>query len=297
MKTLSSALAAHLAQAVTTLAWCWKLTRADGVVLGFTDHDRALDFDGVTYEAATGFVATEIASSLGLSVDNLDVEGALSSGAITEADIAAGLYDGARVEVWRVNWADPDERVLMRSGAIGEVTRGELAFTAELRGLAHTLDQAVGRTYQRTCDAVVGDNRCGVDLEQAAYRGTGTVTAVADNRTITTGGLSAHETGWFGFGRLTWTSGANAGTSAEVRSHQASDSSATLDLWQRAPLPIDIGDAFKVTAGCDKTVATCKAKFDNVLNFRGFPHMPGTDRAFSYVVGQTGENDGGSFFK
>ena len=296
MKTISTAFAAHISGPVTTLCWCWTLTRADGAVLGFTDHDRALDIGGVTCEAATGFVATEISSTLGLSVDNPDVEGALSSGAITEADVARGRDDGARIEVWRVNWTDPDQRVLMRSGAIGEVTRGELAFTAELRGLAHTLDQAVGRTYQRTCDAVVGDSRCGIDLEQAAYRGTGTVTAVADNRAITTGGLSAHETGWFSFGRLTWTSGENAGTAAEVRSHQASGSSATLELWQRAALPVEIGDAFKVTAGCDKTVGICKAKFANAVNFRGFPHMPGTDRAFSYVVGQTGENDGGSFF-
>jgi len=296
MKPISSAFAAHLAGTVTTLCWCWKVARTDGVTLGFTDHDRPLSFDGLTYEAATGSVATEIASSLGLAVDNLDVEGALSSGAVTDADIAAGRYDGARIEVWRVNWADTSQRVLMRAGAIGEVTHGELGFTAELRGLANVLDQTVGRTYQRTCDAVVGDNRCDVDLDAGAYKGAGAVTAVADNRVVTTDALAGFDDGWFRFGRLTWVTGANAGTSAEVRAHHAIDGGATLTLWQRAPLPIAAGDTFIVTAGCDKTVQTCKAKFDNVLNFRGFPHMPGNDRAFSYVVGQTGENDGGSFF-
>jgi uncharacterized phage protein (TIGR02218 family) len=70
----------------------------------------------------------------------------------------------------------------------------------------------------------------------------------------------------------------------------------TLTLWQRAPSAVEAGDGFTVTAGCDKTLATCKAKFDNVANFRGFPHMPGNDRAFAYVVGESGENDGGSFF-
>jgi len=296
MKTLSPALRAHLLGPVTTLAWCWTVTRTDGVVLGFTDHDRPISFGGVTCEAASGFAATQIASSLGLSVDNLDVEGALSSGAITEEDIAAGRYDGARIEVWRVNWTDPDQRVLMRAGAIGEITRGELAFTAELRGLAHTLDQVSGRTYQRTCDALVGDTRCTVDLDQAAYRGAGTVASVADDRLVTTNDLSAFEEGWFTHGRLAWTSGANAGTAMEVRGHTVSGSSATLALWQRAPLAIVAGDGFTVTAGCDKTLPTCKAKFDNVANFRGFPHMPGTDKAYSYVVGDTGENDGGSFF-
>lgn len=298
MKSLSPALQAHLAGPVTTLCWCWKVIRADGVTLGFTDHDIALDVDGVTCEAATGFTATEIASSLGLSVDNLDVDGALSSAAITETDIRAGRYDGAKVEVWRVNWADADQRVLMRSGAIGEVTRGELAFTAELRGLSHALDQATGRTYQRGCDADLGDSRCTVGLDAAAFRGTGTVSAVTGNRVVTTAAFSerAFEDGWFRHGRLTWTGGANEGTSVEVRDHRMEDAGVVLDLWHRAALPIEIGDPFVVTAGCDKTFGTCKAKFANGPNFRGFPHMPGNDKAFSYVVGDSGDNDGGSFF-
>lgn len=296
MKSLSPAFAAHVVQDVTTLCWCWTLTRTDALVLGFTDHDRPIEFGGVTYAAATGFTASEIASSLGLSVDNLEVEGALSSAAIEEADIRAGRYDGARIELWRVNWADPQQRVLMRKGAIGEVTRGELAFTAELRGLAHALDQPAGRAYQRICDAVLGDSRCGVDLDAAAYRGEGAVVAATDDRILATDDLAAFADGWFRHGRLTWTSGANAGAPAELRAHKATGSGAVLELWQRAALPVEPGDAFVVTAGCDKTFATCKAKFANTVNFRGFPHMPGNDRAFSYVVGQSGENDGGSFF-
>ena len=119
MKTLPTGLQAHLDTGATTLAWCWKVARGDGTILGFTDHDRDLDFDGVTFAAATGFTASEVVSSLGLAVDNLEVEGALAAAAITEGDLAAGVYDGATVELWRVNWADASQRVLMRKGALG----------------------------------------------------------------------------------------------------------------------------------------------------------------------------------
>ena len=295
MKTLPAALQAHLDMGATTLAWCWKVERRDGVVLGFTDHDRDIVFDGVTFAAATGFTASEVVSSLGLSVDNLEVEGALAAAAITEADLGAGLYDGATVELWRVNWADASQRVLMRKGALGEVSRGELAFTAELRGLAHVLQQATGRTYQRLCDADLGDSRCGVDTDAPGFKGSGTVEAVSDDRILTVSGLSGFDSNWFSFGKLAWTSGDNAGRVAEVKGH-AAGSVVTLTLWQRAASAIEAGDGFTVTAGCDKTLATCRARFDNVANFRGFPHMPGNDRAFAYVVGESGENDGKSFF-
>jgi uncharacterized phage protein (TIGR02218 family) len=296
VKTLPTGLQAHLDSGVTTLAWCWKLERRDGAVLGFTDHDRNLDFDGVTFAAATGFTASEVVSSLGLAIDNLEVQGALAAAVIAEDDLAAGIYDGASVELWRVNWADTDQRVLMRKGTLGEVTRGELAFTAELRGLAHALHQTVGRTFQRLCDADLGDTRCGVDLDAAQFKGAGIVDGVADDRVLTVSGLGAFDSNWFRFGRLAWTSGANAGRLAEVKGHGRSSASTTLTLWQRAPKPVEAGDTFTVTAGCDKTLDTCKARFDNIENFRGFPHMPGNDRAFAYVVGESGENDGGSFF-
>jgi uncharacterized phage protein (TIGR02218 family) len=295
VKTFPPGLQNHLDTGATTLAWCWKVERRDGTVLGFTDHDLDLSFDGVSFAAATGFTASEVVSSLGLAVDNLEVEGALVAAAITEADLAAGLYDGATVELWRVNWTDATQRVLMRKGALGEVSRGELAFTAELRGLAHALQQATGRTYQRLCDADLGDNRCGINVDAPGFKGTGSVDAVSDDRILAVSGLSGFADNWFRFGKLAWTSGANAGRIAEVKGH-ARAATVTLTLWQRAPSPVEPGDGFTVMAGCDKTLATCRARFDNIANFRGFPHMPGNDRAFAYVVGDSGENDGGSFF-
>ena len=123
MKILPAPLQAHLDTGTTTLAWCWRVTRRDGVVLGFTDHDRDLAFDSTTFAAATGFTASEIKDAVGLSVDNLEVESALSDDSLNEHDLAAGLVDDAAIEIWRVNWADTSQRVLMRSGSIGEVRR------------------------------------------------------------------------------------------------------------------------------------------------------------------------------
>ncbi len=135
MKSLPAPLQAHLDTGATTLAWCWRVTRNDGIAFGFTDHDRDLVFDGTAFEAATGFTASEIKDALGLSVDNLEVSSALKSDRLSEDDLAAGLYDDAAVEIWRVNWADTEQRVLMRAGSLGEVRRSGSAFTAEVRGL------------------------------------------------------------------------------------------------------------------------------------------------------------------
>ncbi len=277
MKTLSPALSAHLASGATTLAWCWRLTRADGSRLGFTDHDRDLAFGDTTFEAASGFTASEIKDSLGLATDNLDVDGALSSATLDEIDLAAGIYDGARVEIWRVNWADPAQRVLMRSGSLGEVSRSGAAFTAEIRGLAQELQQPKGRLYQYACDADLGDARCGIDLTNPTYHATGIVIAAPSTRFLTAELPDAFDEDWFSRGRLTVTSGANAGRSQEIRRHVNSGNAATFELWQRFARPISVGDAIAVMAGCDKHFATCRAKFNNTVNFRGFPHIPGSD--------------------
>ena len=219
MKTLSAALQAHLDGGTTTLAWCWRIERADGVVFGFTDHDRPLAFGGVTYEPESGFAASEIRSGTDLAVDAQEAEGVLTSDTITETDILDGRWDNATVEVWRVNWSAVGQRVLMRRGAIGQVRRGRLAFVAEVRSLAHVLNQTVGRTFQHACDAELGDARCGVDLDDPAYKGTGLGHRADRRPQLHRVGLGGFAAGWFTLGRLTWTSGANAGRIAEVASH------------------------------------------------------------------------------
>jgi uncharacterized phage protein (TIGR02218 family) len=282
MKTLSAALQAHLDSGTTTLAWCWRIERADGVVFGFTDHDRPLEFGGVTYEPESGFAASEIRSGTDLAVDAQEAEGVLTSDTITETDILDGRWDNAAVEVWRVNWSAVSQRVLMRRGAIGQVRRGRLAFVAEVRSLAHVLNQTVGRTFQHACDAELGDARCGVDLDDPDYTGIGSVTALTGDRSFTASGLSAFAGGLFTLGRLSWTSGANVGRVAEVTSHDVAVGARRLTLLEAPVRSIAVGDDFVVRAGCDKRLETCRDKFANVVNFRGFPHIPGQDTVIRY---------------
>ena len=278
MKTLPSALQAHLDSGTTTLAWCWKITRRDGLVFGFTDHDLPLVFAITTFEPESGFAPSEIRAGQDFSVDAQDVEGALSSDRITETDILDGRWDNAEVEVWRVNWAATEQHVLMRRGNLGEIRRGRTSFVAEVRSLAHWLNQTVGRTYQFSCDADLGDTRCGVNLSSPLRSATGTVATLSGRRGFTSAALGSFATDTFALGVISWATGANAGRKAEI----AAFASGTITLFEAPVRSIAIGDAFVTTAGCDKQFSTCSAKFGNGVNFRGFPHMPGEEAVMRY---------------
>ncbi len=173
MRTLPSDFAAHLAGGVTTLCRCWSLRRRDGTALGFTDHDRDLTFAGLVHAARTGLEAAEASVEAGFAVSGGDVAGALTSLGLTETDILGGVYDGASIETWLVDWTNPATRLLLDLGTIGEIRREGDAFVAEVRGVAARLDAEAGRSYRATCGAVLGDTRCRVDL--APWRGTGHV--------------------------------------------------------------------------------------------------------------------------
>jgi len=291
VKQLAPTLQAHLIEGTTTLAWCWRITRTDGVAFGFTDHDRTLSLIGTDFEPESGFTASEVRAGSDLSVDAQDAEGVLSSDRITETDILDGRWDNAEVELWRVNWADTSQRVLLRRGAVGQVRRGKVAFVAEVRSLAHVLGQTVGRTFQASCDAALGDARCGVDLEAAQYRGTGAVSDLLRDRAFLASGLGAFANGWFALGTLTWIGGANDGRRVEVMGHQVSEGVVTLTLLEAPVRPITEGDAFVIRAGCDKRIGTCRAKFANTANFRGFPDIPGQDAVLRYAS-RDGGHDG-----
>ena len=283
MKSLSGSLQAHLDSGTTTLCWCWKVTRKDGVVLGFTDHDLTLTFGSVDYEPESGFSASEIRAGSELNVDAQDAEGVLTSDRITETDIFDGLWDGAEVEVWRVNWRAVGQRVLMRRGAIGEIRRGRSAFTAEMRSLAHVLDQSIGRTFQYSCDRMLGDSKCRVNLALPAFNGSGTVADLVRDRGFTASGLASFSHGWFANGILTWTTGANAGRLAEITVHSKDAAVVTLSLLEAPVRGIEVGDEFTIVAGCDKQCGTCWEKFANIVNFRGFPHIPGQDAVIRFA--------------
>ncbi len=293
MREIPAALAAHLAGSATTLCRCWSLTRTDGLVLGFTDHDRPLGFDGVVFAAVTGLEAAESTSELGFAVGGGEVAGAFAATGLNEADLARGLYDDARVSVWLVNWTDVSQRQLLETGFVGEVKRGDLDFTAEVRGLAKAFDEERGRLYMRSCSADLGDARCGVAL--TAVEG---AVATSDGRIgFTAPGLSSYPDDHFTLGRLVFTGGGNVGFTTEVKRHSARDGIVAFQLWQAPPATIVAGDAFTVTAGCDKSFATCRAKFGNGASFRGFPHIPGNDFIIGGVGPGDGALDGGSLFR
>lgn len=294
MRTVPVGLAASLASGVTTLCWCWRVARRDGVTLGFTDHDRDLAFAGVFYRAASAQSAGAVEARAGFAGGTAAVGGVLEHGAISEADIVKRLYDGATVELFRVDWSDPASRVRVWSGFLGDIARGELGFEAELRGRQATLERSIGRVFQRRCDAELGDVRCGVDVTQPTLRATGTVTGLIDARSFTTGSLSAFADGWFARGLLIWTGGANLGARCEVDAHRGG-ALAAVELLAPPAAAIAAGDVFQIDAGCDKRWATCKAKFANTVNFRGFPMMPGDD--WLAAGPRSGDrNDGGSLW-
>ncbi len=290
MRTIPSALQSKLDRGVTTLCRCWLIARTDGVTQGFTDHDEDVMLGDVTCRAGTGLSGSETTQKLGLAVDGSEFSGALADDTLNETDLAAGRYDTASVELWLTDWSEPELRVLLAKGTLGEVRREGAAFTAEERGLSQRLAEETGRLYTATCTADLGDARCKIDLADPAFRGSGTVTDVIATSQIAVSGLDDFESGWFTAGRLTFASGANAGLSVEVKTHRK-DSTVTITLWQAMPEPMAAGDAFTVTAGCDKRFATCRERFDNVVNFRGFPYIPGNDFVIRYPVqGEPGNN-------
>ncbi len=288
------ALQAHLDSGATTLARAWALARGDGLVLGFTDHDRDLEFEGVRFRARSGVTAGALAQGTGLAVDNSEAVGALSDAGLTEADIAAGRWDGAGLRVWLVNWADPAVRRLLFRGSLGEIARAGGAFRAELRGLAEALGQPQGRVFQSACSAVLGDAACGVDLAAPGYVAEAAVTGVDDGgRVLHLAGATGFDDRWFEAGRAVWLSGAAAGLAGVVRADRLEPGGRRLELWQRPGAVPSAGDLLRLQAGCDKRPETCRLKFANMLNFRGFPDIPGEDWLMAHPR-QGGLNDGGS---
>lgn len=277
MREVPEALAAHLAQGETTMAHCWRILRQDGVVLGFTDHDRVLNVEGTPCAPTFGLDGGEVPARLGAQVETGEVLGILDSAAIAEDDILLGRYDRARVETWLVNWAAPEQRLLLRVDHIGEIVREDGVFRAELRSPQQDLNVTRGRLYQGLCDAVVGDARCGINLDTPAHKASGTVLALVDPFQVLVSGLSGFDEGSFAFGVARWGSGRRDGLTDPVLSHRRSPEGDVLGFAGRVGEWVAIGDVLSVTVGCDRRFSTCKAKFGNSTNFRGFPHVPGSD--------------------
>lgn len=283
MRGVSVELQARLDTGATTMCRVWLVIRRDGVRFGFTDHDRDLPIDGDIFKAGSGLDASVLEASTGLSVDNGQAVGALSDAGLTEADILAGRYDGAEVWQWLVDWSSPELKVLLFRGFLGEIRRDTGAFEVELRGITEVLNQPLGRMYLRQCDRVFGDAKCGIDADDPTFAADVTVLATSGKRGFSFEGLSGFQDGWFTNGVIRWASGAVSLVKA--------DAGGTLEVWEE--VEIAVGDTARVVAGCDKQAETCRVKFNNFLNYRGFPHIPGEDWVTAYPAsGET--HDGGS---
>ena len=273
----NAALEAHLATGHTTVCNAWAIIRKDGVRFAFTDHDVDLEFEGQVFRADTGLSANAIAQSTGLSVDNTEAIGALSDAAIREDEIEQGRFDGAEVRSWLVNWADPDQRWEQFRGSIGELHRADGVFRAELRGLTEALNRPLGRVFQKPCTAVFGDKNCGFDPDQPGFRLELPVISVEGERSFSWPELEGYGKGWFTRGRLDVVDGAAAGLWAMIKHDRLAEGGRVIELWEPVRGTVSAGDRVLLTAGCDKRSDTCRVKFDNLINFQGFPDLPGED--------------------
>lgn len=294
-RTIPASLLAALQSGTTTLCLCWQAIRADGTIFGFTDHDRDVTFDAgdghgtIIYKASTSFTASDMQDQLGMAVSNVDLVGALSSEAITDADLEDGRWDQCAITVMVVDWSSPTlGHTVWVSGTTGQVTSGDLAFQAELRSLGQHLAQYIGSLVQPTCRSNLFDTGSGLDggcnlAQPAAVAGTiATVTSRTAFKVTAAGsfpdGTKGSLTGgYFAWGTVTFTSGANVGLSREVFT---SDSGLNFVMLLPFPEDIVIGDGVHLQFGCDKSSEVCIKNFANGNNFRGEPYVPGSDFVF-----------------
>ncbi|MES2173422.1 MAG: DUF2163 domain-containing protein [Pseudomonadota bacterium] len=269
--------AERLGAPLNTLAFCWRIERRDGVTIGLTSHDRDLDIGGLTYRAAPGMTPSAVRAGIGLDGEDSDVAGALSSDAIGEADLMAGRWDGAALELRLTQWGALGEEpgalwLLLARGEIGAVARKGGAFTAELLGAAAVLNGPVAPSTSPDCRARLGDGACRVDM--AGRRKIVTVSAVED-ADVAVGELVA---GVYAFGTLRWLSGANAGLTQAVIDNGVDG----VVLADPPVFAVAAGTLALLTEGCDRQLATCAARFANAVNFRGEPYLPGMDLLTRY---------------
>lgn len=262
---------------VTGLAICWRIERRDGVAIGLTDHDRDLEVDGFTYRAAPGMTPSAIVRGDGLEAATMDAKGALTSAAITERDLIAGRWDGARVGIVAVDWAAGGAPVPLGAGTIGAVDLDAAGFTAELRGAAAALDRPATEATSPDCRAELGDRRCRVAL--AGRRRF--VRVVASDAEAVTLDRDEPAPDAYGGGLVRWLGGMNCGFESAV----TASAGAMMTLRTLPPFAIQPGVLIEVTEGCDKTIATCAGRFGNAINFRGEPYLPGIDLLTRYPGG------------
>jgi uncharacterized phage protein (TIGR02218 family) len=262
---------------LTTLAFCWRLERRDGVTIGLTSHDRNLWIEGLAYRAAPGILPSAIELRDGFDADTLSVAGALSSPSIEVTDVTSGRWDGAAVTLLMVSWEAPAEAAVpLARGVLGDIRISGNGFETELRGPAALLDRPVVEQTSPECRASLGDKRCRVDM--AGRVRITRIAAVTDEETIEVE-EAAQGLDLYAYGRLRWLGGANSGLDSAI----LSSAGTTLRLRELPPGAATVGDLVELREGCDKLFSTCIGRFGNAQNFRGEPHLPGIDLLTRYA--------------
>lgn len=277
MRALDSATYNSICGPGTTLCTLWRVTLASGDVRGFTDNSRDETYNGVTYAAATGFMPSAIQASADAAPDNLSVDGILSSPSITEDDLMAGVWDYATVEILLYDYVAGLLVGVLTKGKIGPVEIDGQRYKASLLGLSDRLRQNLGELTQPKCRAELGDDRCKVDLPAITIAAV--VSTVTDRRTFSVVlGSPSYASGHFDAGKVSFTSGDNSGYEMEIRTTSGT-SSLSVSLQLPMPNDIAIGNTLTLAPGCLKRlVEDCKTKYNNVVNFRGEPYVPGVDQ-------------------
>ena len=290
---------------VSTRCRAWVLTRTGGTIMGFTDHDRPLAFTDpvrglVSLEPSTGFTASAFAETVGLGNNDMDIDGALTSDRISEQDLANGLYDGAEVRFYWLDWSDTANYDLLSVSRIAEVKRNQDSFSATIEGLGAKAGEPVGLRITRDCSLQFGGpvsaktgQGCGIDLETAAYSQAGAVARVLSARSFAVAGMTL-AAGLCDFGRIKWNSGENAGLVSTVKSHTVRGSETIFELDLALPSNIASGDNMTAVAGCDKSKTRCAA-YSNTARRLAFS-VPANNVATKYArdLASGGGGDAGS---
>ena len=189
MKNIRPALQARLDAGRVTLTYCARIVRRDGVTLYFSGHTRDLTMNGHVYKADTGYTPSASTQNADARSDTVDVEGILTTLGVKRSDIAAGLFDNARLYVFQTDYNDPvEDDIKIMTGFWGKTTLLKGRFVAEFTSLADRLSQSIGRTVKASCDTELGSTMCGVNLNPSAWSATTAYTAKAA-RDAKTGGI------------------------------------------------------------------------------------------------------------
>lgn len=258
---------------LTSLALCWRLERQDGAGIALTSHDEPLTIGETEFDPVPGMTPAAVSRALGLEPHSAEVAGGVSSAALSEEDLALGRWDGAAVRLTIADWTGADQQPLqLLAGELGSVNVSRDAFSAELQGAAAALNAPVCPATSAECRAEFGDKRCRVDLAGRTMR----ANVVECSGTMLTLDVAVDEQ--FVMGRLRFVNGANCGRSALIMSAGGN----LLELREQPRGAVLGGCAVELREGCDKRFTTCVSRFENAVNFRGEPHLPGNDLLTRY---------------